>query len=121
MLGNRQANMMINSTKSANIASLLRRNRRTASRIGERDSRAMPWTASASSRPSTPTSGPASDGVIGVLMSSVKADPRVEAGIEDVRRQVGQDHAEDDEHHPRHQLREVAVLVGGEEEVTHPF
>src|SRR6478609_1515407 len=121
MLGKRHASTTMVRITSATIATQFRRNRPSARRNGERDSVLRPSDALTSSRPDRSAGVVGSKSVgSGVADRSVKTDPRVEVGVQNVGEQVRQDHAKDDEHHPRHELWEVSVLVGREEVVPHP-
>src|SRR5262245_47716432 len=106
-----------NKTTVQMTAGLWLRNLRYAIWRGEIDFVAIPWPSPAG----TSSVGGISTGTVAAaVINSVKADPRVESGVRQVRQQVEHDDGDHHDDHPRHQLREVAVAVGGEEVVAHP-
>src|SRR3954452_7459124 len=98
------------------IAMRWRTKRRIANLTGETDSTFRPSSSSAVS-----SAGGAVVSASAVCRRSVKADPRVEPGVQHVRQEVEHDDRDHDEHHPWHQLREVAVLEGRQEVVAHAW
>src|SRR5262245_52874253 len=105
---------MMNRTIELMTAARWWRKRRTASCSGERELALMPSAAS-------PRSAASGSGVGSRAVSerSLKADPRVEHGVQHVGQQVEQDDRDHHDHQPRHELWEVAVGHGGQEEVAH--
>ena len=66
------------------------------------------WSREAARSSPTVLPGDAARQACSVVSALVKADPRVEVGVQDVGEQVEQDHGDRDDHQERHQLREVA-------------